>query len=195
MKHFGLIGHPLGHSLSPQIHSVIMQEIGLDGEYTLYDIAPEDMPKEIPELLKKLDGFNCTIPHKNAIVPFLDCVSDSAKFCTCVNTVYKGVGYNTDILGFGSYGIAFAGKRVLVLGSGGTCRMMFAAALAGGAIEVVVAARNGATALVEYLISPEGKLYFDVQNIKPSLFIKTVNQECGTDIKLKSYQTARNRKM
>lgn len=59
----------------------------------------------------------------------------------------------------------------------------------------VNAARNGATALVEYLISPEGKLYFDVQNIKPSLFIKTVNQECGTDIKLKSYQTARNRKM
>jgi shikimate dehydrogenase len=146
MKHFGLIGHPLGHSLSPQIHSVIMQEIGLDGEYKLYDIAPENMAKEIPELLKKLDGFNCTIPHKNAIVPFLDCVSDSAKFCTCVNTVYKGVGYNTDILGFGSYGIAFSGKRVLVLGSGGTCRMMLAAALAGGAIEVVVAARNGATA-------------------------------------------------
>lgn len=146
MKHFGLIGHPLGHSLSPQIHTAIMQEIGLEGDYKLYDIAPENMAKEIPELLKKLDGFNCTIPHKNAIVPFLDCVSDSAKFCTCVNTVYNGVGYNTDILGFGSYGIAFAGKRVLVLGSGGTCRMMLAAALAGGAIEVVVAARNGATA-------------------------------------------------
>lgn len=59
----------------------------------------------------------------------------------------------------------------------------------------VNAALSGPSALVEYLISPEGKLYFDVQNVKPSLFIKTVNQECGTNIKLKSYQTARNRKM
>lgn len=59
----------------------------------------------------------------------------------------------------------------------------------------VNAARNGATALVEYLLSPEGKLYFDVQNIKPSVFIKTINQECGTNIQLKSYQTARSRKM
>ena len=146
MKHFGLIGHPLGHSLSPQIHTAIMKEIGLEGDYTLYDIAPEDMPKEIPELLSKLDGFNCTIPHKNAIVPYLDSIADSAKLCTCVNTVYKGVGYNTDILGFGAYGIDFASKRVLVLGSGGTCRMMLSAAILGGATEIVVAARNAKTA-------------------------------------------------
>lgn len=147
MKHFGLIGHPLGHSLSPQIHTAIMQEIGLEGDYKLYDIAPEDMPKVVPELLATLDGFNCTIPHKNAIVPYLDSIAESAKRCTCVNTVYKGVGYNTDILGFGAYGIVFKGKRVLVLGSGGTCRMMLSAALVGGASEVVVAARNSATAL------------------------------------------------
>ena len=57
MKHFGLIGHPLGHSLSPQIHTAIMQEIGLEGDYKLYDIAPEDMPKVVPELLATLDGL------------------------------------------------------------------------------------------------------------------------------------------
>lgn len=147
MKHFGLIGHPLGHSLSPQIHTAIMHEIGLEGDYKLYDIAPEDMPKVVPDLLATLDGFNCTIPHKNAIVPYLDSIAESAKRCTCVNTVYKGVGYNTDILGFGAYGIVFKGKRVLVLGSGGTCRMMLSAALVGGASDVVVAARNSSTAL------------------------------------------------
>ena len=59
----------------------------------------------------------------------------------------------------------------------------------------VNAAKSGPTALVDYLLSAEGKLYFDISNIKPSVLIKTINQECGTNIKLKSYQTALQRKM
>ena len=57
------------------------------------------------------------------------------------------------------------------------------------------AAKNGPSALVDYLQSAEGKLYFDISNIKPSVLINTINQECGTNIKLKSYQTALQRKM
>ena len=59
----------------------------------------------------------------------------------------------------------------------------------------VNAAKSGPSALVDYLLSSEGKLYFDIRNIKPSVLIKTINQECGTEIKLKSYQTAMRRKM
>ena len=58
----------------------------------------------------------------------------------------------------------------------------------------VNAAKSGPTALVDYLQSAEGKLYFDISNIKPSVLINTINQECGTDIKLKSYQTALRRR-
>ena len=59
----------------------------------------------------------------------------------------------------------------------------------------VNAAKSGPSALVDYLLSSEGKLYFDISDIKPSFFINTINQECGTEIKLKSYQTAMQRKM
>ena len=59
----------------------------------------------------------------------------------------------------------------------------------------VNAALSGPSALVDYLLSAEGKLYFDISDIKPSFLINTNNQECGTEIKLKSYQTAMQRKM
>lgn len=59
----------------------------------------------------------------------------------------------------------------------------------------VNAAISGPSALVDYLLSAEGKLYFDISDIKPSFLINTINQECGTKIKLKSYQTAMQRKM
>lgn len=59
----------------------------------------------------------------------------------------------------------------------------------------VNAAKSGPSALVDYLLSSEGKLYFDISDIKPSFLINTINQECGTKIKLKSYQTAMQRKM
>lgn len=59
----------------------------------------------------------------------------------------------------------------------------------------VNAALSGPSALVDYLLSAEGKLYFDISDIKPSFLINTINQECGTEIKLKSYQTAMQRKM
>ena len=59
----------------------------------------------------------------------------------------------------------------------------------------VNAALSGPSALVDYLLSAEGKLYFDISDIKPSFLINTINQECGTEIKLKSYQTAMRRKM
>jgi hypothetical protein len=59
----------------------------------------------------------------------------------------------------------------------------------------VNAALSGPSALVDYLLSAEGKLHFDISDIKPSFLINTINQECGTKIKLKSYQTAMQRKM
>ena len=140
MKRFLLIGHPLGHSLSPEIHAAIMREAGIEGTYGLLDVAPEDLPARMPELLRGYDGFNATIPHKKAVIPHLVSLSDAARRCGAVNTVFQGRGYNTDTVGFRSAGMPLAGARVAMVGTGGVGAMMAAECLAAGAASLAVAA-------------------------------------------------------
>lgn len=156
LKKFALIGYPLGHSLSPIIHRELMRIAGIDGTYELKEIAPEDLENSVDEL-KKLDGFNVTIPHKMSIIPFLDKLSDRAALYGAVNTVKpdeKGaLGCNTDCFGFlralESAEISLSGK-VLICGAGGVSSMFACEAVTAGA-DVTVAARNAekANALAE----------------------------------------------
>jgi len=127
---YGLIGHPLGHSLSPYIHERIMDAAGIRGRYELYDIRPEELAKNLPLLMRDLDGFNCTIPYKMDVIPYLDSLDDTAARYHAVNTVMDRRGYNTDRDGFLSAGLDMAGKKVLVLGAGGVAHMMAHEALA-----------------------------------------------------------------
>ena len=140
MKRFLLIGHPLGHSLSPEIHAAIMAAAGIEGTYDLLDVSPEDLPARMPALLRECDGFNATIPHKKAVIPFLGSLSDAARRCGAVNTVFGGRGYNTDTVGFRSAGMPLAGARVAMVGTGGVGAMMAAECLAAGAASLAVAA-------------------------------------------------------
>lgn len=139
---FGLIGHPLGHSLSPLIHELIMETVGIRGEYKLYDLQPEELPRELPKLLASLDGFNCTIPYKQAIISYLNGVEPSAQVYGAVNTVYKGRGYNTDGAGFVSCKVPMAKRSVLILGAGGVARVLAHEAARAGASKIFVQARN-----------------------------------------------------
>ena len=147
MKLFGLTGYPLGHSLSPVIHRELFRLSGLDGEYELYEIAPENLGEGIVSLKNNLCGFNVTIPHKIGVIPFLDELDERAALFGAVNTVKVGdkcVGYNTDCIGFlralDMADIELAGK-VLVCGAGGVARMFaFEAVLAGCAL--TIAARD-----------------------------------------------------
>lgn len=150
MMHYGLIGHPLGHTLSPYIHRQIMKDCGIDGTYKAYDLDPERTGKKIPALMKKLDGFNVTIPFKQTILPFLSGTDESARQYGAVNTVHGSRGYNTDSSGFSSMGIVFDRKRVLLLGAGGSGRVMLVEAVRAGAREVVVCTRRPGQA--EYLM-------------------------------------------
>ena len=140
MMRFTLVGHPLGHSLSPEIHAAIMRAAGIEGSYDLLDVAPEDLPARMPALLRDYDGFNATIPHKKAVIPFLGSLSDAARRCGAVNTVFQGRGYNTDTVGFRSAGMPLAGARVAMVGTGGVGAMMAAECLAAGAASLAVAA-------------------------------------------------------
>ena len=103
MEQYTLIGHPLGHSMSPFIHERLFAMAGRKAEYTLTDIAPEHLLEKEP-FLRSLQGFNITIPHKMAVIPMVDQMDESARRYDSVNCVAnvdgKLVGYNTDCDGF-----------------------------------------------------------------------------------------------
>lgn len=65
-KTYAVIGHPIGHTMSPFIHNRLFELAGIDAEYSVLDIAPEDLGARFKEELKMLDGFNITIPHKQS---------------------------------------------------------------------------------------------------------------------------------
>ena len=108
MIRLGLIGYPLGHSLSPRIHRAALPSCGLEGDYSLFPIPPEDK-QSLGELLGRvrsgeIQGLNVTIPHKQNVIPFLDELTPTANSIGAVNTIYlhdhKLVGDNTDAPGF-----------------------------------------------------------------------------------------------
>lgn len=138
---YGLIGHPLGHSLSPYIHERIMDEMSIKGRYELYDVKPEELKKDFPLLMRDLAGVNVTIPHKTDVIDMLTGLDSSAASCGAVNTVCKGRGYNTDIDGFLHAGPDLTKKKVLLFGAGGVSRMMAFEAIKRDA-QVRICARN-----------------------------------------------------
>ena len=131
IKKFAVIGHPIGHTMSPFIHNRLFKLSGIEAEYTKLDIAPENLADEYNKVLSKLDGYNITIPHKQNIIPLIDKIDEKAKMYGSVNTVANidGVakGYTTDPDGFlkalDAAGITLDG-RVVILGCGGVARTM-----------------------------------------------------------------------
>lgn len=131
IKKFAVIGHPIGHTMSPFIHNRLFQLSGIEAEYIKLDIAPENLADEYNRLLSKLDGYNITIPHKQNIIQLIDEIDDKAKMYGSVNTVANsdGIakGYTTDPDGFlkalDAAGIILDG-RVVILGCGGVARTM-----------------------------------------------------------------------
>ena len=136
----GLLGRTLGHSYSPQIHAMLG-----DYTYTLFEKEPE----EVAAFLKNGDfaGINVTIPYKQAVIPYLDDLSDAACRIGAVNTILRRPdgslwGHNTDYYGFSAMvqrtGLALEGKKVLVLGSGGASRTVVCVLEELGANPVVI---------------------------------------------------------
>jgi shikimate dehydrogenase len=131
-KVVGLIGYPLGHSVSPAMHNAAFKKLGLDYEYVPFEVEPKDLPEALKGLRAlHIAGFNVTIPHKESIVPLIDEVTKLARIIGAVNTVLnqegKLIGYNTDGAGFidslkGDAKTDPKGKRIVVLGAGGASR-------------------------------------------------------------------------
>jgi len=142
-----LFGYPTGHSLSPAMHNAAFKEMGLELCYLTFDVHPQELRDAV--LGARAMGFvglNVTVPHKEAIMPMLGEVRPEAAFIGAVNTVLinergKLIGHNTDGMGFmkslEDEGIDPAGKRVLVIGSGGASRAI-CSSLCEAASEVAV---------------------------------------------------------
>ena len=134
-KSFAVIGDPIDHSLSPNIHSAAFRELNLDSSYIGYRIPKGELEGGIEGLKKiKINGFNITIPHKIEMMKYLDKMDESCSIIGAVNTVVnnEGVlkGYNTDMDGFleplKKRNITIQNSKVLLLGAGGAARAIVA---------------------------------------------------------------------
>ena len=125
----GLFGHPIGHSLSPEMHEEAFKHLGLNYRYLLFDIFPQNLKKALDSLVPLgFRGINITQPHKKRTMAFLDKITDEAKLIGAINTVVvergKLVGYNTDGMGFVASlqkdaRVNLKQKKVVILGAGG----------------------------------------------------------------------------
>ena len=127
----GLFGFPVEHTLSPAMHNAAFTQLGMDCCYVPFLVHP-DLLEGAVQSVKALNlaGVNVTVPHKEAVIEFLDEVDREALFIGAVNTIVHRegnlIGYNTDGRGFmrslSESNIAVEGKRVLVIGAGGASR-------------------------------------------------------------------------
>ncbi len=153
---FFLLGHPVGHSLSPAMHNAGFKALGLKARYDLLDVAPGDVPRALADLRAQgCGGANVTIPHKEAAYRFLaahGALSDVAKMLRSVNTVVfrpdgSWFGDNTDAPGFldalkEAFRASPRGKRILLLGCGGAGRALALTCALQGAESILVADVN-----------------------------------------------------
>jgi len=156
-KIVGLIGYPLGHSISPAMHNAAFQKLGLDFEYELFEVESEELSDAVNGMRAlHIAGFNVTIPHKENIVTLLDEVTKLPRLIGAVNTVLnqegKLVGYNTDGPGFidslkEDAGFIPQNKNCVVLGSGG----------AGRAIAIMLAEANARSVTVADVLEDKAK--------------------------------------
>ena len=203
----GLIGYPISASISPKIHGAALKETGLNGEYKLYPIAPDDI-QGLKDLLNKvrtgeMQGLNVTIPHKQNVIPLLDELSDTAKTIGAVNTIIfkdgKLIGDNTDAPGFWNdlqkllknredllnppsfYAMA---PHALILGAGGAARAVCYALLNAG-WDITLATRADDIPQAEELIADFNAAHEEIFAINdPSSIVEFVGWTASVACKL-----------
>lgn len=152
----GVIGDPVGHSLSPVIHNAAFQALGLDWVYLAFPVPAGDGAGAVRAMRTMgLDGLNVTMPHKGDVIAGLDRLSPTAEALGSVNTIHRLggelVGESTDGAGFvdalvADEGFDPADRRVVVFGAGGAARAVILALAEAGAADIAVVNRTAARA-------------------------------------------------
>lgn len=148
----GLIGYPARYSLSPALHNAAYKAMGVDAAYVVFPVQPQHIRSAIDGMRAfDLMGLSVTIPHKEAVVPFVEDVTPHAARLRSVNCITRLgdrlIGHNTDGLGFISalqqdQSFEPEGKRCVVIGAGGAARAVIASLGDAGAAEVVIVNRS-----------------------------------------------------
>jgi shikimate dehydrogenase len=147
----GVLGKSLPHSLSPRIHSYILDKLGISGNYRKYEVLEEEIPNIIPMMIQEnILGLNVTIPYKETLFHLVDKVDEHANAIGAINTIKiqdgLSYGYNTDYLGviwmFKNANISLRDKDIVILGSGGSAKALIYAFHLEGAAKITVVARN-----------------------------------------------------
>ena len=183
----GLIGHPVKHSLSPIMHNAAFKEVGIDDKYcyVTFDVLESDL-KQVIAAVKVLNirGLNVTIPHKRAVMEYLDLIDATAQSIGAVNTIVNNQGflrgYNTDVLGVTNTlkeaEFDSTNKRIIILGAGGAARAVsFAMANKAAEIRIINRGQQKAMALCNDLL-----VNFIVEAQYHQLSEKTLREEIQT---------------
>ncbi len=164
LKQFAVIGNPVHHSLSPVLHNRVFKELGLSAHYEKIQCDNKDLPDIVRRIKTgELSGINITIPHKEAILRYLDELDQDARNIKAVNCVVKKdnklVGYNTDCVGFMATlrenFISIPGQRFILLGAGGVARSILYTLVKNGAGAVMIVNRTPSRAR-ELILDMEG---------------------------------------
>ena len=148
----GVLGWPLEHTLSPAIQNAALRTAGIDWVYLAWPVRPEQLEAAVSGLRALgVMGVNVTMPHKEAVMGYLDEVSGDARAVGAVNTIQRLgdrlIGHNTDVDGFRDLlvvdaGVDVGGKKALVLGAGGAARAVVKVLDDMNASEIAIAARD-----------------------------------------------------
>jgi len=178
-----VFGDPINHSLSPKLHGIFFKNNKIDADYIAAHIKKEELKDALEIIRPYAKGVNLTIPHKKAVIPYLDSISEEVKKIGAVNTLSfengKIKGYNTDcyglILTLTKYGFSLKDKSVLILGNGGVCEAFLYVALkytnnitvAGRNIEKVTAFCKNTPAVPSLISEIENKKFDIILNGTP----------------------------
>lgn len=150
-KKLGILGWPVGHSLSPLMQNAAFESLHLDYVYIPLPVQPENLAQAVAGLkAMEFIGANVTIPHKVTIMPYLDEIDSSAQLVGAVNTIVikngKSIGYNTDAQGFIQSLIAknvtIVDKTAAILGAGGAAKAVVSGLIQHGIHQIIIGARN-----------------------------------------------------
>ena len=151
MKKYLVIGNPINHSLSPELHNHWIKQNSIDAIYEKKKLDINDLKNLILDIKKgNLNGANVTVPFKNVIIPYLDDLSSEAKKTHSVNTIHlknkKVIGHNTDINGFEAaiqnINFNFKKKKIFILGAGGVVPSIIYASMKMGSSEIMISNRT-----------------------------------------------------
>ena len=194
MKKYLVIGNPIEHSLSPELHNYWIKENNIDAVYEKKQLNENDIPKIINEVKNdKIHGLNVTVPFKKSVLPFLDQLTPRAIMTQSVNTIFKEgdvvVGDNTDIGGFElslkHINFETKNKEVFILGAGGVAPSIILALKKSGVAKIAISNRTKEKAEDLKTIHPDLEIIDWGENTKFDMIINTTSVGLKRNDKIK----------